>query len=131
MVSELAPVVLYLRHLVRAGDVLIIEEPESHLHPAMQAAFARELARLVGAGIRVVMTTHSEWFLEQIGNLVRLSTLSEKKRDGIKGADVALHSDDVGAWLFKPGEEHKGSVVEEVVLDPDTGLYSTDLRQSS
>ena len=95
------------------------------------AAFARELARLVGAGIRVVMTTHSEWFLEQIGNLVRLSTLSEKKRDGIEGADVALHPDDVGAWLFKPSEEHKGSVVEEVVLDPDTGLYSTDLRQSS
>ena len=126
MVSELAPVVLYLRHLVRSGDVLIIEEPESHLHPAMQAAFARELARLVGAGIRVVMTTHSEWFLEQIGNLVRLSTLSEKNRDGIKGADVALHSDDVGAWLFRPSEEHKGSVVEEVVLDPDTGLYSTD-----
>ena len=72
------------------------------------------------------MTTHSEWFLEQIGNLVRLSTVSEKNRDGIKGADVALHSDDVGAWLFKPSEEHKGSVVEEVVLDPDTGLYSTD-----
>ena len=30
MVSELAPVVLYLRHLVEPGDVLIIEEPESH-----------------------------------------------------------------------------------------------------
>ena len=131
MVSELAPVVLYLRHLVRAGDVLIIEEPESHLHPAMQAAFARELARLVGAGIRVVMTTHSEWFLEQIGNLVRLSTLPETRRNGIKGADVALHPDDVGAWLFKPREDHMGSVVEEVVLDPDTGLYSTDLHQSS
>ena len=126
MVSELAPVVLYLRHLVRPGDVLIIEEPESHLHPAMQAAFARELARLVGAGIRVVMTTHSEWFLEQIGNLVRLSTLSEKKRNGIEGADVALRPDDVGAWLFKPGANRMGSAVEEVVLDPDTGLYSAD-----
>ena len=33
MVSELAPVVLYLRHVVQPGDVLIIEEPESHLHP--------------------------------------------------------------------------------------------------
>ena len=32
MVSELAPVVLYLRHVVRRGDLLIIEEPESHLH---------------------------------------------------------------------------------------------------
>ena len=36
MVSELAPVVLYLRHVVQPGDLLIIEEPESHLHPAMQ-----------------------------------------------------------------------------------------------
>ena len=31
MVSELAPVVLYLRHVARAGDTLIIEEPEAHL----------------------------------------------------------------------------------------------------
>ena len=45
LVSELAPVVLYLRHLVEPGDLLIIEEPESHLHPKLQTAFARELAR--------------------------------------------------------------------------------------
>ena len=50
MVSELAPVVLYLRHYVEPGNVLIIEEPESHLHPALQATFARELARLVHSG---------------------------------------------------------------------------------
>ena len=30
MVSELAPVVLYLRHVVEPGEVLIIEEPESN-----------------------------------------------------------------------------------------------------
>ena len=50
MVSELAPVVLYLRHLVQPGDVLIIEEPESHLHPAMQVEFTRQLAGLVRLG---------------------------------------------------------------------------------
>lgn len=33
MVSELAPVVLYLRYVVEPGTVLIIEEPEAHLHP--------------------------------------------------------------------------------------------------
>ena len=123
MVSELAPVVLYLRHIVRPGDVLIIEEPEAHLHPAMQAAFARELARLVRAGVRIVMTTHSEWFLEQIGNLVRLSGLSKAKRQGLESADYALDPDQVGAWLFKPSNRPKGSVVEEVTLDPETGLY--------
>ena len=129
MVSELAPVVLYLRHLVQRGNVLIIEEPESHLHPAMQAAFARELARLVRTGVRIVITTHSEWFLEQIGNLVRLSSLPENQREGITGADVALAPEEVGAWLFKPGPE--GSVVEEVEVDPETGLFPTDYDEVS
>ena len=129
MVSELAPVVLYLRHLVQRGNVLIIEEPESHLHPAMQAAFARELARLVRTGVRIVITTHSEWFLEQIGNLVRLSSLPKNRRKGITGADVALSPEEVGAWLFKPGPE--GSVVEEVEVDPETGLFPTDYDEVS
>ena len=123
MVSELAPVVLYLQHIIRPGDVLIIEEPESHLHPAIQAAFARELARLVHAGVRIVMTTHSEWFLEQIGNLVRLSDLPRTKREGLEATDYALNPDDVGAWLFKPSNRPKGSVVEEIALDPETGIY--------
>ena len=130
-VSELAPVVLYLRHVVSPGDVLIIEEPEAHLHPAMQTAFARELARLVRAGVRVVMTTHSEWFLEQIGNLVRLSSLPPAKRAGIAGADVALDPHDVGAWLFKRSGRPVGSVVEQVELDPETGLFSTDYHSVS
>ena len=131
MVSELAPVVLYLRHVVSPGDVLIIEEPEAHLHPAMQTAFARELARLVRAGVRVVMTTHSEWFLEQIGNLVRLSSLPRAERIGIAGADVALDPRDVGAWLFKRSGRPVGSIVEEVELDPETSLFSTDYHTVS
>ena len=131
MVSELAPVVLYLRHVVNPGDLLIIEEPEAHLHPALQTAFARELARLVRVGVRIVMTTHSEWFLEQIGNLVRLSSLPLPKRDGIAGADVALDPRDVGAWLFKRTARPVGSIVEEVELDPETGLFATDYHSVS
>ena len=105
MVSELAPVVLYLRYLVEPGDLLIIEEPESHLHPALQTAFARELARLVHSGVRVMLTTHSEWILEALANLVRLSELPEERREGIPGADVALTPDQVGAWLFRPDSD--------------------------
>ena len=124
MVSELAPVVLYLRHLVEPSDLLIIEEPESHLHPALQTAFARELARLVHSGVRVLLTTHSEWILEAFANLVRLSELSEDRREGIPGADVALAPDQVGAWLFNPDSDGRGSEVVEIPLDTDAGSFA-------
>lgn len=125
MVSELAPVVLYLRHLVRPGNLLIIEEPESHLHPEMQAVFARELVRLVRSGIRVIMTTHSEWFLEQLGNLVRLGMLPKEKRQRSEDANYALLPEEIGAWLFNRKQRPRGTLVGEITLDPETGLFPT------
>ncbi len=129
MVSELAPVVLYLRHLVRPGDMLIIEEPESHLHPAMQAVFAQELARIARSGIRVVVTTHSEWLLDQFANLVRLSELPEEKRTGFRGADCALRPEQFGAWQFEPKQRPRGSVVKELSIDPDAGGLASDYSE--
>lgn len=126
MVSELAPVVLYLRHVVQPGETLIIEEPEAHLHPAMQVEFTRQIAALVQAGVRVIVTTHSEWVLEELGNIVRCSELPEARRKRIPQGDFALRPDQVGAWLFKPKLRPKGSVVEEIKLDAETGLYPTD-----
>ena len=126
MVSELAPVVLYLRHVVQPGETLIIEEPESHLHPAMQVEFTRQIAALVHAGIRVIVTTHSDWVLETLANLVRLSELPKARRKGIEGADLVLRPDQVGAWLFKSKKSPKGSVVEEIRFDPDAGGLESD-----
>ena len=126
MVSELAPVVLYLRHTVRPDNLLIVEEPESHLHPAMQVEFTRQLASLVRSGVRVIVTTHSEWVLEELANIVRRSALSDPSRTEPASADVALWPEEVGAWLFKPKRRPKGSVVEEVMLDEETGIYPTD-----
>ena len=126
MVSELAPVVLYLRHMVTPGNLLIVEEPESHLHPTMQVEFIRQLAALVRAGIRVIITTHSEWVLEELANIVQRSKLPEKRRKGDADSTVSLRPDQVGAWLFKRKRRPKGSVVEEIRLDEETGLYPTD-----
>ena len=123
MVSELAPVVLYLRHVVRKGDVIIIEEPESHLHPQMQVAFTRFLASVVKAGIRVVITTHSEWVLEALANLVRLSEVPKSRRSEVDAAGPALKSDEVGAWHFEPKLRPKGSVVKEIPLDTVRGTF--------
>ena len=125
MVSELAPVVLYLRHVVGPGEVLIIEEPESHLHPAMQVEFIRLLAAAVRSGIRVMLTTHSEWVLEELANLVRLSDLPESQRDRVGGTDAGLTPEEVGVWLFDPNEEAGGSVVKEIPLDQEIGGFAS------
>ena len=124
MVSEIAPVVLYLRHIVHPGDVLIIEEPESHLHPAMQVEFTRQLARLVQHGYRVIITTHSEWVLEELGNVVQRSQLPEQERAVVSESDVALTPEQVGVWLFRHKRRPRGSEVVEVRMG-ESGLYET------
>ena len=126
MVSELAPVILYLRHVVRPGDTLIIEEPESHLHPAMQVEFIRQLVAVTRAGVRVILTTHSEWVLDELSNLTLLSQLDESRRDGIPGADFAIDPKSVGVWLFRPKKRPKGSAVEEIPFCDEYGRYSED-----
>ena len=118
MVVELAPVVLYLRHVVSSDDLLIIDEPESHLHPAMQVAFMRHIASIAGAGVRVLLTTHSEWVLEALGNVVGGAGLP-----GRGAAGESLDASQVGVWLFEPAEDDSGSTVREIALDTDTGLY--------
>ena len=100
MVSELAPLVLYLRGLVRPGDTLIIEEPEAHLHPGAQADMAVILARLVRAGIKVIITTHSDWLLQEIGNLIRAGEL-EKAGKEVSDLPTSLQEEQVGIWHFQ------------------------------
>lgn len=122
MVSEIAPVVLYLRHVIAPGDLLIIDEPESHLHPAMQVVFTRRIAEMVQAGVRVIVTTHSEWVLEALGNVVGRPSQKDRRSRESEGVRLAAH--DVGVWLFEPAEGGVGSsTVREIELDADTGLY--------
>lgn len=125
MVSELAPIVLYLRHVTRPGDVLIIEEPESNLHPAMQVELIRQLAKVVNAGVRIILTTHSEWVLEELANLVQLSAIEDEKRPAALRERPALDPEDVGVWLFERPQNEDGSFVREIPLDEDEGGFAS------
>ena len=123
MVSELAPLVLFIRGLICPGDTLIIEEPEAHLHPGAQTEIAATLARLVRAGVRVVLTTHSDWLLKEIGNLIREGVLKEKG-ELRKKSDVPeswLLPDEVGAWHF-----HKEKPVERLHFTNIDGIEPSD-----
>lgn len=123
MVSELAPVVLYVRHLVRPGDVLIVEEPEAHLHPAMQVEVIGHLAELVEAGVRVVITTHSEWVLEELANLVRRSQVEDAD-------EIALRPERVGVWRFHPPKEKEGDGAHVTELEmEDAGMFEAGYEQ--
>ena len=127
MVSDLAPIVLYLRHLVQPGNVLIIEEPESHLHPAMQVELTRQLAKLVKVGYRVIITTHSEWILEELANVVQRSQLLPEELATVSESDAALTADQVGVWLFRPKRRPRGSEVVQITLD-ESSLYPSDFN---
>ena len=107
MVAELAPLVLFLRGVIRPGDTLIIEEPEAHLHPRDQTKLAITFARLVRAGVRVIVTTHSDWLLQQIGNLIREGEVMKLGKNRTE-PETWLTEGEVGAWWFrasKPVEE--------------------------
>ena len=124
MVSELAPVALYLRHKVSPGDLLILEEPEAHLHPAKQVALIQEVAAWVRSGIRVILTTHSEWVLEELSNLVAAGALDKNS---------GLRKDQVGLWLFEAEKDEDdstknsgGSTIREIPWDQDEGGFDSD-----
>ena len=120
MVSELAPLVLFLRGIVRPGDLLIIEEPEAHLHPGAQTAVVLTLARLIRAGVRVIVTTHSHWFLQQIANLIREGEVNRLRRGIPASADWFL-KEEVGAWWF-----HHDKPVTEIPFDRIDGIEPRD-----
>ncbi len=125
MVSELAPVVLFIRHRVRKGDLLIIEEPEAHLHPEAQRKIAAVIVRLVRAGVRVMVTTHSDYFLDQLANHVRLSKLKKSMRSQLPDPQkVFLEEDEIGAYVFN--RRNGGTIVKQLKFDPENGLSPED-----
>ena len=100
-VSELAPLVLFLRHIVKKGDLLIIEEPESHMHPKNQVELAKCIVRLVRAGLNVVVTTHSTYMVERLSAYLRAGQMTAAQRSmvGIERG-LYLKEDDIAPYLF-------------------------------
>ena len=72
-VRGLSDLYFFLRHVAGSNHLLIIDEPESHLDTANQIRLARLLARFVKGGLKVLITTHSDYLIKEINNLVMLS----------------------------------------------------------
>ncbi len=67
----------------KPGALLLLENPEAHLHPRGQAALGRLLAMCCADGVQVIVETHSDHLL----NGVRIAV----KQGAISADDVALH----------------------------------------
>ena len=121
MISEIAPLVLFLKFLIRRNGLLIYEEPESHLDPSNQRNVARAIAMMVNAGVNVIVTTHSDIFVNQINNLTQLGSIPSELRQKMGyGKAEMLSGEDIGVYLFNPGTE--GTVVESVEVNSEYGI---------
>lgn len=118
MVSEIAPFVLYLRHIIQNNSYLIIEEPEAHLHPDIQRIFARVIARLVRKGVKVIITTHSDILLQQLNNQIFMSNLKDDELTeyGYLKEDC-LGPSEVSAYLFRCLDNLEGAISEKIEID--------------
>ena len=102
-VRSLLDIGFYLRHVARPGDLLMIDEPELNLHPENQRRIARLFARLVNLGIRVFVTTHSDYIVKELNTLIMLNHdrpyLKEiQDREGYQ-SDELLSTDKIRVYL--------------------------------
>lgn len=72
-VRSLLDIGFYLRHVAAPGDLLIVDEPELNLHPANQRRVARLFSRLLQVGIKVFITTHSDYIIKELNTLILLN----------------------------------------------------------
>lgn len=64
-VSYALPVILS-GLIARTGGLIIVENPEAHLHPAGQSRMGMFLGWLAGRGVQVIMETHSDHILNGV-----------------------------------------------------------------
>lgn len=76
-IRALLDIGFYLRCKAKPGDLFIIDEPELNLHPKSQRAFARLVGRMINAGLKVFITTHSDYLIKELNTLIMLNQRTE------------------------------------------------------
>lgn len=119
-VKTIFGIIFYLRHLIKNKDYLIIDEPELNLHPENQVKIARLLARLVNSGIKVIISTHSDYITKEFNNLLMLDNNFKNKTKIMEKYDYSkedvLERKNVGAYLFKDGILDEMEIGEEGII---------------
>ena len=111
----------YLNYRAKPGDILMIDEPELNLHPENQRVITRILAQLVNAGLKVVISTHSDYIVREFNSLIMLN--QDKKGELQKKhkyhSNEILSPEKVGAYLFDK------QTIKPFKISSDDGIYAT------
>lgn len=125
MVADLAPLAIWIDRLLSPNDLLIVDEPESHLHPEAIRMVARVLVRLVNSGVRVVCATHSSVLLHELSNAVlraAVPELPEEDRASGYSAEDQLSVDNLAVHRFVRPQDEEAVHVEQLKVDPEWGI---------
>ena len=119
----------WLKHQARKGDLLMIDEPELNLHPENQIKMARLFAKLVNAGIRVWITTHSDYIVKELNNCIMLGNVSNRteileKYKGEYSENDILKAEDLKAYIAYNLPDG-GSTVRKIEIDKYGMVEST------
>jgi predicted ATP-dependent endonuclease of OLD family len=63
---------------IAPDKLLILDEPENHLHPAWQLVFARLILELVQKHIPVILTSHSPYFIQALKHYAKVYDMEEE-----------------------------------------------------
>jgi predicted ATPase len=85
------------------GALLLLENPEAHIHPQGQAALGELMARCANDGVQIIVETHSD-------HLLNGARLAVKKRL-ITNTDVVLH------FFSRSVESGEASVETPAILE--------------
>ena len=134
-VRSLLDIGFYLRHVAAPGQLLLVDEPELNLHPENQCRIARLLARLVNVGIRIFVTTHSDYIIKELNTLIMLNHdkphLKRIARDNSYQVAEMITSDQVRVYMAQedlmPLEEgqkrrRRGHTLVPAYIDPVFGI---------
>ncbi|MEO6422873.1 MAG: AAA family ATPase [Candidatus Nitrotoga sp.] len=87
-VRSLLIVWYWLKYFAKKGDMLMLDEPELNLHPANQRRLARFIVALINHGVKVFITTHSDYIVKEFNTLImfnqedkRLNSVREKYKE--------------------------------------------------
>jgi len=123
----------WLHHEAKTGDMLMIDEPELNLHPANQRRLARFLAALVNAGIKIFLTTHSDYIIREFNTLIMLSSdkphllaVREKfkdytERDVLKAERLAVYTTATASFEVA-GKKKKGLTLQKWDVEQHRGI---------